>query len=624
MGSNLMTDTRDQRFVLFEMLEVDKLNESEKFADFDRDVMEDSLNLAESIAVEQFYPLNEIGDREHAKFDPDKNEIKVPKEFHEAFKAYCEAGFIALRYPQEVGGVGMPYVVSAACKEIINAANPSLIIFPGLAEGVAEMVLKCGTEEQKNIYLEKLLTGQWGATMDLTEPDAGTDVGALKTKAIRQDDGTFLIEGQKIFITGCDQDLTENIAHAVLARIEGDPAGTKGISIFLVPKFLINEDGSLGERNDAYVIGLEEKMGINSSATGTISFGENGKCKGYLLGEECKGMNVMFLLMNEARIGVGLQSLALSSTAYMHSIPYAKGRIQGPDITKAMEADPPKVAIINHPDVKRMLLWMKSYVEGMRMLCYFLAKNIDLEEVLTGDEAKESQGVVELLTPIIKAGNSDMSWLVTAEAMQVYGGAGYTMDYRVEQFARDSKINSIYEGANGVQAMDLAMRKILMNPDQFNYKAWRKIVDQTVADAKGIVDDRYVDIIDRGAKKLDEVIDLLLGYTASGKFLHIFSNATPLLKIMHDLALAWLHLWSLTITVPKMKELVGDKKGDERKEFLENNNEAAFYSGKVLSSHFFIGTEFPKFFGRVEGITFGDTSVIKAENAVFTGAPEEL
>ena len=624
MAPNLIADSRDVRFVLFEMLEADKLNKYERYSSFDRDVMEDTLNLAENIAVEQMYPLNETGDREHAKYFPETKEVKLPKEFHSVFKTYCEAGFISLRYPEEAGGVGMPYVVSSATKEILNAANPSLIIFPGLSEGVAEMIYKKGTEEQKKIYLGKLLTGQWGATMCLTEADAGSDVGNLKTKAKRQPDGTYLIEGQKIFITGCDQDLTENIVHTVLARIEGDPAGTKGISIFIVPKYLVNKDGSLGSRNDIYAVGLEHKMGINSSATGTLALGENGKCVGYLLGQEREGMKVMFLLMNEARIGVGLQSLAISSTAYMHSIPYAKNRVQGADFTRMMEANPPKVAIINHPDVKRMLLWMKSYVEGMRMLCYFLAYNVDLEGVMKGHEAEEAQNVVELLTPIVKAGNSDMAWLITAEAMQVYGGYGYTQDYRPEQFARDSKINSIYEGANGIQALDLAMRKILMNKDQVNYKAWRKRVDKTIASAKGVVEDRYIELVDRGAKKLDEVITYLNGHIASGKFLQIACVATPLLKIMHDLALAWLHLWSLTLTLPKMKALTGDKKGDERKKLLENNNEAAYYTGRVLSSQFFIGTEFPKFFGRVEALMFGDTSILRAENSIFTGAPDDL
>ncbi|MCU0822444.1 MAG: acyl-CoA dehydrogenase family protein, partial [Spirochaetes bacterium] len=429
-----IVDSRDVRFVLFEMLEADKLQKFEKFADFDRDVMEDTLNLAENIAIEKAYPSNAEGDKIGAKYDPATKTVTLPDCVHEIVKAYCEAGFIGLRFSQEQGGVGMPVVITTACKEYIGAGNNTACMFPGLAEGVVDMILHCGTEEQKKIYVDKLMTGQWVGTMDLTEAEAGSDVGALKTKAVKQADGTFLITGQKIFITGCDHDLTENIIHATLARVEGDPAGTKGISIFIVPKFLINPDGSLGKKNDVVCTGLEHKMGINVSATGTLAFGENGKCVGYLLGEQRKGLNVMFLLMNEARIGVGLQSLAISSTAYMHAVKYAKNRVQGPDISKAMENDPPKVTIINHPDVKRMLLWMKSYVEGMRMLCYYLAYNMDLHNVSKGSqEEKETMGIVELLTPILKAGNSDMGWLVTAEAMQVHGGYGYCKDYPVEQ-----------------------------------------------------------------------------------------------------------------------------------------------------------------------------------------------
>jgi hypothetical protein len=459
--------------------------------------------------------------------------------------------------------------------------------------------------------------------MDLTEAEAGSDVGALKTKAVKQADGTYLISGQKIFITGCDHDITENIIHAVLARVEGDPAGTKGISIFIVPKYLINPDGSLGKKNDVVCTGLEHKMGISVSATGSLSFGDNGKCVGYLLGEQRKGLNVMFLLMNEARIGVGLQSLAVSSTAYMHAVKYAKNRVQGPDISKAMEADPPKVTIINHPDVKRMLLWMKSYVEGMRMLCYYLAYNMDLHQSTKGPEEKETMGIVELLTPILKAGNSDLGWLITAEAMQVYGGYGYCKDYPVEQLARDVKIASIYEGANGIQGMDLIMRKILMNKDLFNYKSWRKRVDVTTAAAKGIVEDRYIDLVDRGVKKLDEIIKMLQGQMAEIKIYNVLAVAQPVLKAMHILAIGWTHLWSLTKTIPKMKEIVGDKKGADRDKFIEENFEAAYYSGKVLSSQFFLGSELPKFFGQAEAILFGDTSVIKVKTPIFTGTLDE-
>ncbi len=623
MGPNPLVDSRDVRFVLFEMLESDKLNKYPTFADFDKDIMEDSLNLAENIALDKFYPSNVEGDQIGSKYNPDTKEVKVPECIHEAVNAFTEAGFIALRFPQEDGGMGMPVCITSACKEVLGAANTTAGMYPGLSEGVVDMILQCGTEEQKAIYAEKMLSGEWGGTMCLTEADAGSDVGALTTKAVKQDDGTYLITGQKIFITGCDHDITPNIIHAVLARVEGDPEGTKGISIFIVPKIRVNEDGSLGEPNDVICTGLEHKMGINVSSTGTLAFGDNGNCKGYLLGEQCKGLNVMFILMNEARIGVGLQGLGLSSTAYMHAVTYAKNRVQGPDISKAMEANPPKVPIINHPDVKRMLLWQKSYVEGMRMLCYYLAYCMDIHHVADGDEAKEAMGIVELLTPILKAGNSDMSWLITSDAMQVYGGYGYTKDYPIEQLCRDAKISAIYEGANGIQAMDLIMRKILMNKEQYNLKTWRKKAEETIANAKGIVDDKYIDVFDRSLKKLDDVIQHLQGLMAEMKIYNVLALAQPLLKAMHTLALAWVHLWSLTLTVPKMKEIIGDKKGADRDKLLEDNMEAAYYSGKVLSSQSFIGTELPKFFGMAEAILFDDASVVKATQPIFSGTLDE-
>lgn len=623
MAKNPLVDSRDVRFVLFEQFEVDKLNGYPRYADFDRDVMEDSLNLAETVAVDQIYPTLGISDKEGAQYIPETKEVKVPEAFREPYRAYVEAGFNALRFPPEEGGVGMPFSVNVACKEYLAAANTSFGFFPGLAEGVADMIIQFGNQEQKDTYVPNLLSGKWSGTMCLTEPEAGSDVGALKTKAVKQPDGTYLLSGQKIFITGCEHDLAENIIHAVLARVEGDPPGTKGISIFLVPKYLVNDDGSTGKRNDIECAGLEHKMGINASATGTLAIGDNGKCVGFMLGEQCKGMNVMFLMMNEARISVGMQGLAISSTAYMHAVTYARNRVQGPHVTKMMDKDPQSVAIINHPDVRRMLLWMKSYIEGMRMIAYYLAYNLDLEHVLGKEEAKEANALVELLTPILKAGNSDMSWLITAEAMQVYGGYGYTREYPVEQFARDSKIGSIYEGTNGIQAMDLTMRKILMNDGQFNYKTWRKRVNKTADDARGIVEDKYIGLVETSVNKLDEIIGVMLEQVSAGKFLHIFSNATPLEKIMFDITIGWMHLWSLTICLPKMKELVGDAKGEEREKILEQNNEAAFYAGKVISSQFWLGTELTKTFGKIQSFMFGDTSVIKSSGHIFTGALDE-
>jgi alkylation response protein AidB-like acyl-CoA dehydrogenase len=623
MALNPLIDSRDVRFVLFEMLEVDKMTEFPRYADYDRDMFEDTLDLAEKIAIEQVYPVNVEGDREGVKYNPETKEVKVPEGYKAAYRAFTEAGFVALPDEVETGGMGLPGPIAISCIEYIGAASIAFAMYPGLTHGAARLVKNFGTQEQKDLYLEKMFTGQWGGTMCLTEPEAGSDVGALKSRAVRQDDGTYLITGQKIFISSGDNDLVENMIHPVLARIEGDPAGTKGISIFIVPKYRVNPDGSLGEFNDVVCSGIEHKMGIHGSATCTLNFGDNGKCMGYLLGEQRKGMRIMFQMMNEARVGVGLQGLAISSTAYMHAVTYARNRLQGRHVTQMLSPDAPAVPIINHPDIARTLLWMKSYVEGMRMMTYYLSLNLNLEEVLEGEGKEEARALGELLIPICKAGNTDMSWFITAEAIQVYGGYGFCSDYPVEQLARDSKIMSLYEGTNGIQSMDLTMRKILMNPEQYNYSVFRKRVAETVAKSRGIVDDRYIDPVERGMERLDEVIEMMKTQMGEGKYLHLFMNATPLQQAMFMLSLAWMHLWSMMITLPKMKELVGDVKGEEREKLLEDNLEAAFYSGKVLSSQFFIGVEFPKYFGRIDSILNGDTAVIKASSAIFTGALEE-
>jgi alkylation response protein AidB-like acyl-CoA dehydrogenase len=496
-------------------------------------------------------------------------------------------------------------------------------MYPGLTHGAAELIEVFGTKEQKEAYLEKMYLGEWGGTMCLTEPDAGSDVGALKTKAIRQDDGTYKIVGQKIFISSGDNDYYGNMIHPVLARIEGDPPGTKGISIFIVPKYLVNEDGSNGEFNDVSCAGIEHKMGIKGSATCTLSFGDNGNCVGYLLGEERKGMKIMFKMMNYARMGVGLQGHATSSAAYMHSVTYTRNRIQGVHVTQMLNPEAKGVSIVNHPDIKRTLLYMKSHLEAQRAMIYYLYKNYELATLLDGEEAKEAQALLEIITPVEKAGCTDSSVCLTSEAMQCFGGYGYCGDYPIEQMMRNAKITAIYEGTNGIQAMDLTMRKILMNPEQYNYGVLKKKIMETISKAKGVVDDKYVELLERGVAKLDEVVEMMKGQMAGGKFLHLFANATPLEQAMYMLILAWMHLWMMTITVPKMKELVGDKKGEERDALLKDNQEAAFYSGKVLSSQYYIGAEFPKYFGNIEALLGGESAVIKASEEIFTGALEE-
>jgi hypothetical protein len=364
-------------------------------------------------------------------------------------------------------------------------------------------------------------------------------------------------------------------------------------------------------------------MGIKASATCTLSFGDNGNCVGYLLGKERQGMKIMFQMMYEARILTGVQAQALSSAAYMHAITYAKNRQQGVHVTQMLNPDASSVAIIEHPDVKRMLLYMKGYVEGMRMLSYYLAHNVDINRHLEGEEKKESEAMYEILLPLLKAGNSDTGWLVTAEAIQVHGGYGFCQDYPVEQYARDCKILSIYEGTNAIQSMDLTMRKLLMNKEQYYFSVLKKRIGETIAKSKGVVDDKYVDLVEKGFNKVNDIVESFKTQMATGKFMHIFMNATVFQQSMYMLTLAWLHLWSLTITIPQMKKLFGDAKGDDRNKIMNDNAEAAYYNGRVLSSQFYIGAEFPKFFGKADCILGGETAVIKSNAACFTGALDE-
>ncbi len=626
MALNQLVDSRDQRFVLFELLEIQNLKDKmPQYADFDRDTYEEFLDLAERIAVDKIYQAGVDGDKEGCKHDGKTKEVTIPSTYKEAIDAYYEAGFMGVFDEPEYGGMGMPFALGMGCNEFFSAASVPMMMYPGLSHGAMLLVQNFGTDKHKEIYIPKMMSGDWGGSMCLTEPDAGSDVGALKTKAVKQADGTYKITGQKIFISSGDNNYYKNMVHPVLARIEGDPAGTKGISIFLVPKYRVKDDGSMGEYNDVECSGIEHKMGIKGSATCTLSFGDNGNCIGELLGEERKGMKIMFQMMNEARLGVGLQGLCLSSVAYMHAVTYAKNRFQGVHVTQMLNPEAKSVTIINHPDVKRMLLWMKSHVEGMRILSYLLSNTLNLEHGLHANPEEQAKytGLAEILIPICKAGNTDKSVEVTSEAVQVYGGYGFCADYPVEMFMRDSKITAIYEGTNGIQSMDLTMRKILMNKDQFNYKQMTGLMKDTCDKAKGVVEEKYIALVEKGLAKLDEVIEMMKGQMASGKFLHLFMEATPLQQAMHMLALAWAHLWALTVATPKAKALVGDLKGPEREAKLNEDAEAAYYSGRVLSAQFYIGSVFPLYFGRIDSLIGNETAVIKASEATFTGALAE-
>ncbi|MGA2526929.1 MAG: acyl-CoA dehydrogenase [Smithellaceae bacterium] len=618
MALNPLVDSRDVRFVLFEVLQADKLSKYDKFSGFDKDTYEATLELAEQLAVEQVYPANAEADKTGAKYDPETKSVTIPEGYKSAMRLYKESGFSGLGNEPEWGGVGMPEVICRSIMDYFSAAAVAFLTYDTLKGGASRLIENFGSEELKKTYMEKMVSGQWGGTMCLTESGAGSDVGALKTKAVKQKDGTYLLTGQKIFITAGDNDMYENIIHPVLARIEGDPPGTPGISIFIVPKYHVKPDGSLGERNDIITTGIEHKMGIKGSATCSLSLGDNDKCVGYLLGAERQGMKIMFQMMNEARLDVANQASGASSSAYMHAVTYAKNRLQGTDPAK--KGDTASAPIVKHPDVKRMLLWMKAQVEAMRMLTLLAAYSADISRVEKGEAAKEAQALLDFLIPLCKAGNTDLAWLVTSEAMQVYGGYGYCSEYPVEQFARDCKILAIYEGTNGIQSMDLTMRKLLMNPEMYNYKIFKKRIQETIDKAKGVVDEKYIAAVRTGVERMDQTIQKLNEYKEQKKMLDILAIATPLQNAMRMLAHAWMHLWSLTITIPKLKAIAKDISGEKVVNMVKDNAEAAYYYGRILSARYYLGAEFKHYYGYLDYITSGEQAVVEAFEDVFTGA----
>ena len=615
MTANPLLDSRDMRFVLFEMLEAQSLIKYERFGEFDRETFESVLDLAEQIAVEQVYPANTASDRTGARFDPATGTVTAPEVHGPALAAFNAAGFTGIGSDPRWGGVGMPDVIYRAVMEYFFAAGISFTMNISLLVGATNLVKNFYFGEDRDVILKKMIAGEWGGTMCLTEPEAGSDVGALKTRAVKQPDGSYLITGQKIFISAGDNDLFENIIHPVLARIEGDPAGTKGISIFMVPKYHVRPDGSIGGRNDVICSGIEHKMGIKGSPTCTLNFGDNGRCVGRLMGEERQGMKIMFQMMNEARLDVALQGLGVSSTAYMHAVTYAKNRGQG-----SVPGAKGTAMIVAHPDVRRMLLWMKSQVEAMRMVTMLAALQADIAHAGEGKEAAEAGALLDFLIPICKAGNTDLAWLVTSEAIQVYGGYGFCSDYPVEQLARDSKILAIYEGTNGIQSIDLAMRKLLMNPGMENFSVYKARIRETIGRAKAVVEDKYVRTVENGLDTMEEVVGYLKRIAEENKTAAVLAVATPLQQAFRMLTHAWMHLWSLSITAPRAGELCGALSGGELDSLLENDAEAAYYHGKTVSSRFYLGSEFMNYFGIAESLMAGENAVADSRPGSFTGA----
>ncbi|HQN68133.1 MAG TPA: acyl-CoA dehydrogenase [Smithellaceae bacterium] len=617
---NLLVNTRDQQFLLFEQFGIEKLFESEAYGGFSKDDLLMILSEAEKLAVSVIFPTLKEGDEEGCHFK--NGVVTVPKCFREPFKKYSEAGWINPMDSPEVGGQGIPHTAGYGVMELFCAANYAFCMYPGLTHGAANLINVYGNEEQKKKYMEKCFSGEWTGTMCLTEPGAGSDVGALKTTAKRLPDGKFLITGTKCFISAGDHDLTPNIIHPVLARIEGDPAGTKGISIFIVPKIRVNDDGTLGEPNDVKCGGIEHKMGIKASATATLNFGEDGKCIGELLGEERSGIKIMFQMMNEARLGVGMQGVAIGSAAFQHAVAYAKERIQGTPVWEMKNPAAKAVTIINHPDVRKKLMWMKSHVEGIRALTYFGAYCMDMSKISKTEAEKANwEGYLELLTPIIKSYSTDKGLLICSTAMDVYGGYGYCSEYPVEQLMRDEKIACIYEGTNGIQALDFVGRKL-------GQRKGANVMNMAGLVQKAIAKYKNDDQLGKAAATLEEasnaVFEVAMFFAAAGKggdFIAPIYNAGKYLDIFGDMVVGYLLLDAAGIAQEKLNAMyeekglvtIGKKIGLQRE-----NQEAAFYAGKIASAKFFINEAVTTVKARCAAIKANDKSAMEMVDLGFT------
>ncbi|WP_140626000.1 acyl-CoA dehydrogenase C-terminal domain-containing protein [Methylibium rhizosphaerae] len=565
---------RDMQFVMHEVLNVvDELKALPKHAEVDADTINAVLEEGGKFAAEVVFPLNQSGDEEGCTLDKATHEVKAPKGFKEAYAKYVEGGWPALSCDPEYGGQGLPVTLNQCFYEMLNSANQAWTMYPGLSHGAYEALHAHGTPEQKTTYLPKLTSGEWTGTMCLTEPHCGTDLGMLRTKAEPQADGTYKITGQKIFISAGEHDLAENIVHLVLARLPDAPEGSKGISLFVVPKFVVNADGSLGARNPVYCAGLEHKMGIHGNATAQIVLEG---AVGTLVGQPNKGLQAMFVMMNAARLGVGNQSLGLTEVAYQNAVAYAKDRIQMRSLSGPKAPDKPADPIIVHPDVRKMLLTARAFAEGGRAMAIYTALELD-KELATDDEdvRRDSADIVALLTPIIKAFITDNGWLATSHCMQVFGGHGYIKEWGMEQYVRDARINMIYEGTNTVQSLDLLGRKVLAD-NGAKLKKFGKIVQQFVEDEG--VNENMQEFVNPLADLGDKVTKLTMeiGMKAMGNADEVGAAAVDYLRVCGHLVFAY--FWARMAKVALAKQDSGDP----------------FYKAKLATARFYFAKLLPE------------------------------
>lgn len=600
-------DLRDFRFLFFEQFDLPSVLGKEPFAEWGPEECDMVLDEVYRFVCDVTGPLNASGDAQGCRLE--EGRVKTPDGFKEAWDKLWEAGWRTVAAPSRWGGQDAPTMIGSFVEEMLCGANTAFTMYTGLTLSAAELLLEFGTEEQKKKYVPKMLSGEWTGTMCLTEPHAGSDVGSSSSSATRNEDGTYNVQGTKIFISGGDNDLGENVIHLVLARIEGAEPGTKGLSLFIVPRVRVEADGSLGEENDVTVPSIEHKMGINASATCVMNFGDDGNCLGEVVGGiEHQGIRQMFHMMNAARIGVGIQGLAVASASFLSALEYARERKQGANITKFKDANAPRVPIVQHPNIRRDLLDMKAKVEGVRALIMKLSNHADRLRTTQGkDDESEAyhKGQIDLLTPLVKAYGTDIAFELSAKAIQVHGGHGYLRDYPVEQYCRDSKIFQIYEGTNFIQSMDLVSRK-LGQAGGANTQAFLMDIQNFInANKDTPALQEGIQHLQAAHEAIAASVMQLIGWFKGGKVEHIPLAAEQFLTIMSELAVGWLLLEQAAIAVEKLPE-TSDAHPDH-----------AFYTGKKFAAQYFANNVLSTLPSRVQRLSAIDTLPVEMPEAAF-------
>jgi alkylation response protein AidB-like acyl-CoA dehydrogenase len=588
---------RDLQFVLHELLDaVPTLNAIPAYADLDVDTLNAVLEEGGKFAAEVLQPLNLAGDQQGCQLDKATHSVTTPQGFKEAYARYVEGGWPALSTDPAYGGQGLPHLVNQCLYEMLNSANQAWTMYPGLSHGAYECLHEHGTPEQKALYLPKLSSGVWTGTMCLTEPHCGTDLGMLRSKAEPQADGSYRISGQKIFISSGEHDLAENIIHLVLARLPDAPAGSKGISLFVVPKFMAEADGSLGARNGITCGALEHKMGIHGNATCQMNLDG---ASGWLVGAPNKGLSAMFVMMNAARLGVGNQSLGLTEVAYQNAVAYARDRLQMRSLSGPKAPDKPADPIIVHPDVRKMLLTARAFAEGARALSMHTVLLLDQELKHPDHQVRHAcADEVALLTPIIKAFFTDNAWLATSHCMQVYGGHGYIAEWGMEQYVRDARINMIYEGTNTIQSLDLLGRKVLADNGR-KLKAFGKRIAAFIEDEG--VDEAMQEFVNPLADLGDKVTKLTteLGMKGFGNADEVGAAAVDYLRVVGHLCFAYFFARMAKIALAKQD--AGDP----------------FYAAKLATARFYFAKLLPETAGLIRSARAGVAPLMAMEEALF-------